>query len=48
MTLVDQGVYDGAQIRQPNYGGQWSNNFTEPVLEVQASGASPDASSNSG
>lgn len=38
VTLVDQGIYDGAQVRQPNYGGQWSNNFTEPVLEVQASG----------
>ena len=42
VTLVDQGIYDGAQVRQPNYGGQWSNNFTEPVLEVQAAGRTPE------
>src|SRR6476646_8847765 len=27
VTLVDQGVYDGEQVRMPNYGGQWATNF---------------------
>ena len=38
VTLVDQGVYDGEQIKLPNNGGQWATNFNEPVLDVQATG----------
>jgi hypothetical protein len=40
VTLLDQGVYDGVQVRLPNRGGQWANNFDQPVLDVQASGPS--------
>jgi hypothetical protein len=40
VTLLDQGVYDGEQVRLPNNGGQWANNFDQPVLDVQASGPS--------
>jgi hypothetical protein len=41
VTLVDQGVYDGEQVRMPNYGGQWATNFDQPVIDLQASAASP-------
>jgi hypothetical protein len=41
VTLVDQGVYDGEAVRVPNYGGQWAINFSEPVLDLQASASSP-------
>jgi hypothetical protein len=37
VTLVDQGINDYAQVRVPNYGGQWANNYTEPALIVEAS-----------
>jgi hypothetical protein len=40
VTLVDQGVYDGEQVRLPNNGGQWATNFDQPVLDIQASGPS--------
>lgn len=40
VTLVDQGINDYAQVRVPNYGGQWANNYTEPALIVEASGSS--------
>ena len=42
VTLIDQGIYDHAQVRVPNYGGQWANNFTEPILIVEAAGYSED------
>jgi hypothetical protein len=38
VTLVDQGIYDGEQVHVPDNGGQWANNFDQPVLDVQASG----------
>jgi hypothetical protein len=40
VTLLDQGIYDGEQVRLPNKGGQWANNFDQAVLDVQASGPS--------
>jgi hypothetical protein len=40
VTLLDEGVYDGEQVRLPNNGGQWATNFNQPVLDVQASGPS--------
>ena len=40
VTLLDQGVYNGEQVRLPNNGGQWATNFNQPVLDVQASGPS--------
>ena len=40
VTLVDQGVYDGEQVRLPNNGGQWATNFDQPILDIQASGPS--------
>jgi len=42
VTLVDQGVYDGEQIKLPNNGGQWATNFNEPLLDVQATGPNAD------
>jgi hypothetical protein len=42
VTLPDQGVYDGMQVRQPNSGGQWAVNFEQPVLQLQASGPSAE------
>lgn len=42
VTLVDQGIYDYSQVRVPNYGGQWANNFTQPALIVEAAGPSED------
>ena len=38
VLLIDQGIYDGEQVKLPNNGGQWSTNFNEPVLDIQASG----------
>lgn len=40
VTLVDQGINDYAQVRVPNFGGQWANNYTEPALIIEASGPS--------
>lgn len=42
VTIVDEGVRDGARIRLPNSGGQWANNFDRPVLDVQAVGPTPE------
>ncbi len=41
VTIVDQGVYDGEVVRVPDYGGQWASNFTDPVLDIQASARDP-------
>ena len=40
VSLVDQGITDGARVRVPNYGGQWANNYSESTLIVEASGPS--------
>ena len=42
VTIVDEGVRDGARIRLPNSGGQLANNFDRPVLDVQAVGPTPE------
>ena len=41
VSIVDRGIYDGWVANVPDYGGQWANNFTNPVIVVQASGPSP-------
>lgn len=41
VLLMDQGIYDGEQVKLPNNGGQWSTNFNQPVLDVQATGPNP-------
>jgi len=38
VTLVGRGVRDGYEIRLPNNGGQWSNNYDRPVLDIQVVG----------
>lgn len=42
VTLVGRGVRDGWQVRLPNSGGQWTDNYDRPVLDVQVAGGSPD------
>lgn len=42
VTIVDQGIYDGEIVRVPNYGGQWASNFTDPVLDIEASAGDPE------
>jgi hypothetical protein len=42
VTIVSQGIRDGFSVRLPNDGGQWSNVFDRPELDVQVAGASPD------
>ena len=42
VTLVGQGITSGYSVRLPNQGGQWATNFSEPLLDVQAAGATPD------
>lgn len=38
VTLVDQGILDGASVQLPNAGGQWNAYYNQPVLHVQAAG----------
>lgn len=42
VTLVDIGVTDGELVRLPNLGGQWANNFSQPLLDVQVVGSTPE------
>jgi hypothetical protein len=42
VTVVDQGVRQGSIVRLPNTGGQWANNYEDPVLDVQVAGPSRD------
>ncbi len=42
VTLVGEGITHGYLVRLPNSGGQWALNFDRPVLDVQASGSSPE------
>lgn len=42
VSLVGEGIYDGRSVRLPNSGGQWVDNFTRPVLDVQVSGPTHD------
>ena len=32
VSIVDRGIYDGWVANVPDYGGQWANNFTNPVI----------------
>jgi hypothetical protein len=41
VTVVDQGIRHGYRVRLPNAGGQWSNNFDQPSLDVQAVASTP-------
>ncbi len=41
VTLVGEGIRTGFSVTQQNSGGQWQYRFDEPVLEVQAVGATP-------
>jgi hypothetical protein len=41
VNLVSIGVKHGYQVRLPNDGGQWSNNFDKQFLDVQATGSTP-------
>jgi len=42
VTLVGMGISEGWVVRQPNDGGQWSTNFSRPLLNVQATSHDPD------
>jgi hypothetical protein len=42
VSLVGEGIRDGYSVRLPNAGGQWAENFSRPVLDVQVVGASRD------
>ncbi|GAA1788817.1 hypothetical protein GCM10009748_24340 [Agromyces lapidis] len=42
VTLLGEGETEGFLVRQPNRGGQWQYEFVEPVIDVQAVGATPD------
>ncbi|TFB91726.1 hypothetical protein [Cryobacterium sp. HLT2-28] len=41
VTLVGEGIRTGFSVTQQNSGGQWQYRFDEPVVEVQAVGATP-------
>jgi hypothetical protein len=41
VSLVSIGVKHGYQVRLPNDGGQWSNDFDKQFLDVQATGSTP-------
>jgi hypothetical protein len=40
VTLAGEGLRHGYLVRLPNNGGQWENNFDEPMLSVQSVGTS--------
>jgi hypothetical protein len=42
VTLVDQGIYQGMQVKVPHSGGQWQHIYDEPVLDLEVTGADPD------
>jgi hypothetical protein len=39
IVLADQGIRHGWSVTLPNEGGQWSDNFDKPLLDVQAVGS---------
>ena len=43
VTLVGRGVREGSSVELPNTGGQWVQNFTEPLLLVQVTGPTAHA-----
>lgn len=38
VSIIDQQIYDGWVVSQPNHGGQWADDYREATLLVQASG----------
>jgi len=42
VSLVGEGIREGHSVRLPNAGGQWADNYTRPVLDVQVVGSSRD------
>ena len=38
ISIVNEGIRDGYRIQLPNDGGQWSDNYDQSVLDVQAVG----------
>ncbi len=46
VTLVDDGIRDGTLVRLPNLGGQWANNFSQAVLDIQAVGETAEIVEN--
>jgi len=42
VTLANQGIRHGYAVTLPNSGGQWADNFTKALLDVQAVGSSGD------
>lgn len=43
VSLVDMGIREDVLVMVPDSGGQWSTNFTQPVLQVQAVDTTPEA-----
>lgn len=41
-SIIDRGIYDGVVANVPDYGGQWSENYTNPIIVVQAAGPDPE------
>src|SRR5262249_37670069 len=41
VTLASEGLRHAWSVTQPNTGGQWANNFTDPWLNVEAVGTTP-------
>ncbi len=40
-NIIDRGIYDGVVADLPDYGGQWAENYTNPIIVVQASASDP-------
>lgn len=40
ITLASEGIRSGFSVEQPNKGGQWSNDYGDPYVNVQAVGPS--------
>lgn len=43
LTIVDEGVTSGEKVSIPDRGGQWSNDWSDPTVVVQVSGADRQA-----
>ena len=41
-SIIDRGIYDGVVADVPDYGGQWAENYTSPMIVVQASASDPE------
>ena len=45
-SLAGQGIRDGWSVRLPDTGGQWAQDFSRPVLDVQVVGPDPETVQN--